>query len=164
MRLTRLAVLATCAAFALACGDSGGGDRPAPSPAPAPTPKPEPAPAPAPAPEPAPAPAEPTAGGGDASAGAAHYIAYCATCHGASGIGDGVGAQGLPVSPRDFSKGEFKFDADGNGTPGEDADLRLVVENGAGAYGGSALMTPWAGVLDDKGVEDVVAYVRSLEK
>ncbi|MGI9592036.1 MAG: c-type cytochrome [Myxococcota bacterium] len=160
MRLTRLAVLGTCAAFALACGDSGSGDRPTPSP----TPKPAPAPAPAPTPEPAPAPAPEPTGEPSASAGADHYATLCAPCHGETGIGDGLGAQGLPVSPRDFSKGEFKFDADGNGTPGEDADLRLVVENGAGAYGGSALMTPWAGVLDDQGLDDVIAYVRSLEK
>ena len=59
----------------------------------------------------------------------------------------------------DFSQ----FDANGNGTPGEDEDLVLVIQKGAMAYGGSALMAPWPTLSDDQ-VVDVVTYIRSLKQ
>ena len=104
------------------------------------------------------------AAAGDAAAGGEKYTMFCATCHGASGQGDGVGAQGIEPPPRDFSTGEFSFDADGNGTPGEDIDLVLVIQKGAAEYGGSMLMTPWAGALSDDDINDVVAFIRTLQK
>ena len=69
---------------------------------------------------------------------------FCATCHGETGKGDGPGAQGMQPSPRDFSKGEFKFDANKNGKTGEDADLKGVISKGAAEFGGSPLMAPGA--------------------
>jgi hypothetical protein len=87
----------------------------------------------------------------------------CFTCHGSAGKGDGPAGAALTPPPRDFSVGDFKFDADKNGTPGEDADLTLVIKNGAGAYGGNPSMAPW-GHLSDQDVADLVAYVRSLKQ
>lgn len=107
----------------------------------------------------------PAALAGDAAAGKTLYegSGTCWTCHGKSGTGDGPAAAALNPAPRDFSKGDYKFDADKDGTPGTDADLTLVIKNGAAAYGGNPTMTPWAHLGDD-GIADLVAYVRSLKK
>ncbi len=99
----------------------------------------------------------------DAAAGKAVYTTNCVSCHGATGKGDGPVGAALNPKPRDFSTGEFKFDADKNGTPGEDSDLKLVIKNGAAAYGGSPLMAPWA-ALSDSDVDNVIAFIRSLKK
>jgi len=101
---------------------------------------------------------------GDAGAGEEKYKIFCETCHGPAGQGDGPGAAGVQPPPRDFSTGEFKFDANGNGTPGEDEDLKMVIAQGAAAFGGSPLMTPWAGALTDEDIDNVVAFVRTLKK
>lgn len=102
---------------------------------------------------------------GDAAAGKAVYTGKgtCWTCHGQAGKGDGPAGKALNPAPRDFSAGSFKFDADKNGKPGEDADLKLVITKGAGAFGGSPLMVPW-GHLSAKEIDDVIAFVRSLKK
>ena len=99
----------------------------------------------------------------DPAAGKALFEANCASCHGVSGKGDGPVGSALNPPPRDFTVGEFKFDANGNGTPGEDEDIVLVIQKGAMAYGGSALMAPWPTLSDDQ-VVDVVAYIRSLKQ
>jgi mono/diheme cytochrome c family protein len=100
---------------------------------------------------------------GDAAAGKKNFDMLCFTCHGMTGTGDGPAGAALNPPPRDFSKGDFKFDADKNGKAGEDADLKLVIKNGGGAYGGNPAMAPW-GHLADKDLDDLIAYVRSLKK
>ncbi len=100
---------------------------------------------------------------GNAENGATIYKTNCVTCHGESGKGDGPVGAALNPPPRDFTKGEFKFDANGDGTPGEDADLILVITNGAGTYGGSPLMAPW-GHLSESDINDLLAYIRSLKQ
>ncbi len=40
--------------------------------------------------------------------GKASFGTYCASCHGASGAGDGVAAAALASKPRNFSKDKFK--------------------------------------------------------
>jgi mono/diheme cytochrome c family protein len=59
--------------------------------------------------------------------------------------------------------GDFKFDASGDGTPGQDEDLVLVIQKGAMAYGGSPLMAPWPTLSDDD-VANVIAYIRTLKQ
>jgi mono/diheme cytochrome c family protein len=100
---------------------------------------------------------------GDAAAGKQTFETLCATCHGTTGKGDGPAGVALDPRPRDFSKGEFKYDANKDGKPGEDEDLALIIKNGAGAYGGSPLMAPW-GHLSDAEIQNVIAYVRTLKK
>lgn len=100
--------------------------------------------------------------GGDSGAGKEAYALYCQTCHGETGTGDGPGAAALDPKPRDFTTGDFAFDPNSDGETGDPADLALVVQNGAAAYGGSANMVPWGGVLSEQQIRDVVAYVREL--
>lgn len=103
------------------------------------------------------------ASAGDAAAGKATYDMYCQSCHGPSGKGDGPVGAALNPAPRDFSEGAFKFDTDGDGTAGSDADLAAVIKNGAGKFGGSPLMAPW-GHLADSDVENLIAFIRSLKE
>ncbi len=100
---------------------------------------------------------------GDAAAGKTVYDTNCSSCHGPSGKGDGPVGAALNPKPRDFSAGSFKFDADKSGTPGEDADLKLVIQKGAAAFGGSALMAPWP-TLSDGDIDNVIAFIRSLKQ
>ncbi|HEU4431010.1 MAG TPA: cytochrome c [Myxococcota bacterium] len=102
---------------------------------------------------------------GDAAAGKAVYTGKgtCWTCHGQAGKGDGPAGKALNPAPRDFSVGSFKFDADKDGKAGTDADMKLVITKGAGAFGGNPAMAPW-GHLSAKEVDDVIAFIRSMKK
>lgn len=100
----------------------------------------------------------------DAANGKTLFDQNCASCHGTGGKGDGptgaaLAAQGTP--PRDFTKADFKYDTDKDGKAGTDADLANVIKNGAGAYGGSPLMAPWAH-LGDAAIADLVAHIRTF--
>lgn len=99
----------------------------------------------------------------DAAAGKTAFTTNCASCHGDSGKGDGPVGAALNPPPRDFSKGEFKFDTDGDGKTGTDADLKNVIQKGGGAYGGSVLMAPWPS-LSDADIANLIAHIRSLKK
>jgi mono/diheme cytochrome c family protein len=99
---------------------------------------------------------------GDAEAGQAIYLQNCASCHGDQGKGDGPTGMALPVKPRDFSTGEFKFDTDGDGQTGTPADITNVIKKGAMAYGGSPLMAPLP-QLTDQQIADIIAFVMTLQ-
>jgi cytochrome c oxidase cbb3-type subunit 2 len=100
---------------------------------------------------------------GDLAAGKKVFADNCALCHGEKGLGDGPGAANYPVRPRDFTKGEFKYDANKDGKSGEDADLKLIITNGAAAYGGDQLMAPWGAILKPTDIDNVIAVIRSLK-
>jgi mono/diheme cytochrome c family protein len=95
-------------------------------------------------------------------AGRTTFETLCVNCHGPLGRGDGPAGRALLPVPRDFTVGQFKFDADGDGHTGTDDDLFLVIRDGAGPSGGNPLMAAW-GHLGDEQVRELVAYVRSLE-
>jgi mono/diheme cytochrome c family protein len=104
---------------------------------------------------------------GDVAAGKAKFQQLCVSCHGESGKGDGptgkaLAAAGQPA-PRDFTKGEFKFDTDKDGKTGTDADIKNVITHGALQYGGSAMMAPVQG-LTDQDLDNIIAYIRSLKQ
>ena len=103
------------------------------------------------------------ANAGEADAGKASYELNCASCHGMTGKGDGPISPTLNPKPRDFSKGEFLLDANKSGSPGEDEDLKLVIQKGGMAYGGSPLMAGWP-TLSDEQIDQVIAYIRSLKQ
>ena len=89
------------------------------------------------------------------------YGELCQSCHGPEGEGDGAAAESFPLRPRPFSQAAFKFDADADWETGTDADLAQVIRQGAGAFGGSALMPPWPGLTDDQ-IDALIGYIRSL--
>ena len=104
-----------------------------------------------------------TRAGDSPAPGQRTYEQLCENCHGPEGKGDGpTGIAALPM-PRDFSVGEFKFDADSDGRTGSDEDLFLVIRNGAMAAGGSPLMAPW-GQLGAESIRELVVYIRGLER
>lgn len=88
---------------------------------------------------------------GDKAKGKKVYEMNCATCHGATGKGDGVAAAALNPKPNNFSKGKFKYGS-------TDADLAKTIKNGKGP------MPPWGSILSAKDIDDVVAHIRSLKK
>ena len=108
----------------------------------------------------APAP-DATTAAADASAGASVYATNCATCHGAKGAGDGVAAAAMNPKPANFVAGAFKYDADGNGAPGDVDDIKAIVHDGAAKHGGSPMMAPWPMLSADQ-LRAVAEYVKSL--
>jgi mono/diheme cytochrome c family protein len=100
----------------------------------------------------------------DAAAGKAVFVkTNCNSCHGMEGKGDGPVAAALDPKPRNYTVGDFKFDANKDGKVGTDTDLSLVIKNGAQPYGGSAMMMPNP-TLTDADVKLLVAYIRSLKQ
>lgn len=109
----------------------------------------------------APAPAS----AGDAAAGKVAFTMYCVPCHGETGKGDGPAGIALDPRPRNFTANppEFKFDTDGDGKTGTDADLKNAIKKGGIPYGGSPLMAPWLTFTDEQ-VADLIAYIRTLKE
>jgi len=100
---------------------------------------------------------------GDAAAGKTIFDTNCSSCHGPLGKGDGPVGAALQPPPRDFSVGDFKYDTDGDGETGTEADLENIITKGAAAYGGSPLMAPWP-MLSETDQQNVIAYIRSLKQ
>jgi len=103
---------------------------------------------------------------GDAAAGKANF-GICVACHGEGGKGDGptgkaLAAAGQPA-PRDFTVGDFKFDANKDGEVGTDADLAEVIKKGAAPYGGNPLMAPNPS-FSDEDIANLIAFIRSLKE
>lgn len=106
------------------------------------------------------APATTAAQGGSAD-GAQIYRISCSTCHGAEGKGDGIAAAALNPKPVNFAAGDFKYDTNGNGTPGEIEDIKTIIRDGTAKHGGSALMAAWP-QLSEAQREAVAEYVKAF--
>ena len=100
--------------------------------------------------------------GGDAAEGKKTYDVLCYLCHGVSGAGDGPAGEAIDPPPRNFTLGEFKFDADKDGVIGTDEDLQIVIKKGGAAFGGNPVMVPWM-QLSDAEVANLIAFIRSLK-
>lgn len=87
----------------------------------------------------------------------------CFSCHGATGLGDGAAAAALNPKPRSFVEGVFKYDTDGDGKPGTEADVFNIVTNGAQKYGGNMMMVGRPD-LPEADRKALVKYVLSLKK
>lgn len=93
---------------------------------------------------------------GDPEAGQQPFQQLCATCHGATGKGDGPASAALNPKPRDMSDSEWQAEVD-------DDYLRTVIRDGGRAVGLSQMMTPFGGALNEQQLEDVVAFIRTLD-
>jgi len=82
-------------------------------------------------------------GAADPQQGGKLYAKNCKNCHGASGIAQ---MPGLP----DFSRGQ--------GLLSSDNDLLQFIRNGRG------MMPAYRGLLSDRDILDVIAYVRTLRR
>ena len=100
--------------------------------------------------------------GGNAAEGKKTYDLLCGVCHGVTGAGDGPAGAAIDPPPRNFTLGEFKFDADKDGVIGTDEDLHIVIKKGGAAFGGNPVMVPWM-QLSDAEVANLIAFIRSLK-
>ncbi len=94
--------------------------------------------------------------GYSARQGRALFLHYCSTCHGAEGHGDGFNAFNLDPKPRDLADPAFQQQR-------TDEDLAAAVRAGGGAAGLSTGMPPWGRTLDDRQIEALVRFLRTLK-
>lgn len=94
---------------------------------------------------------------GDPKAGEAKYKQLCETCHGPQGKGDGPAGAALNPKPRDLTDPEWQKKV-------TDDHIKKVIKEGGQAVGLSPLMPPWGAQLNDKDLNDLVAFIRSLGK
>jgi mono/diheme cytochrome c family protein len=87
----------------------------------------------------------------DAAHGKGVYDVRCAPCHGENGAGDGPAAAAIVPKPRNFRDPAFW-------KARSTQQLRLAVRDGRPG----TLMAPFAGVLSDAEIDDVVTYVQSF--
>lgn len=89
---------------------------------------------------------------GDVStkAGLALYTKNCASCHGKTGLGDGVKARALKDFPGDFSKADFQNQNDG--------EHFFKTKTGRGE------MPKYEGKLADNDIWNIVNYMRTFKK
>ncbi len=85
------------------------------------------------------------------------YQHYCMLCHGESGAGDGFNAFNLDPHPRDYSDPAFQKKK-------TDAELADAIRRGGAGVGLSPLMPPWGHTLTDAQINQVVLYLRTLER
>ena len=85
------------------------------------------------------------------------YRHYCMTCHGEGGAGDGFNAFNLDPHPRDYSDPAFQKKK-------TDAELADAIRRGGAGVGLSALMPPWGHTLSEPQINQVVLYIRTLER
>jgi mono/diheme cytochrome c family protein len=94
---------------------------------------------------------------GDVTKGKGLFEKNCASCHGAGGKGDGVAAASLNPKPRDLTDKTYMAGL-------KDEHIINTIKKGGAAVGKSPLMPPFGAALKDPDIQDVVAFLRSLEK
>lgn len=98
----------------------------------------------------------PMAGNADAAtAGGATFAERCASCHGATGMGDGPAAASLDPKPADLAAVEKNL--------GDDFIFWRIMDGGSMAPFNSA-MPAQKGILSEDQVWQLVTYIRTLGK
>lgn len=93
--------------------------------------------------------------GYNAREGRALFRHYCLNCHGEEGRGDGFNAFNLDPRPRSLADSAFQAQH-------SDVDLLAAIRSGGGAVGLSTGMPPWGRTLNERQIQNVVIYVRTL--
>jgi mono/diheme cytochrome c family protein len=91
---------------------------------------------------------------GNRDAGEQLYQQRCAPCHGPDGKATTPTAQALNPKPRDHTDGTFMNQL-------SNEHLLKVIKQGGTAVGKSPIMPPQTD-LNDKQIQDIIAFVRSL--
>ncbi len=92
---------------------------------------------------------------GSAIAGHTTYQLRCQGCHGATGQGNGAGAEVLEVRPADFTRDTLLAARDFDGA------FQKIRNGGGGLHGSS--MPAWGVMLTDGDVWDLVAYISTFQ-
>ncbi len=92
---------------------------------------------------------------GSAMAGHRNYLLRCQTCHGATGQGNGPGAEVLDLSPADFTRDTLLA------ARNFQAAFDKIRSGGGGVHGSS--MPAWGVMLNDGDVWDLVAYISTFQ-
>jgi len=95
--------------------------------------------------------------GYNAREGRALYRHYCLNCHGDEGAGDGFNAYNL--DPRPASLADSTFQARHS-----DADMLIAIRSGGSAVGLSTGMPPWGRTLNERQTQNIVEYLRTLDR
>jgi cytochrome c2 len=82
------------------------------------------------------------------------YQRLCASCHGASGKGDGPVGQALNPKPSDFTEHMHHH--------GDNHFFKIIKEGGP-AVGKSAVMPAWGGQLEEGDIWDVISYLKTFQ-
>ncbi len=94
---------------------------------------------------------------GNPAKGKVSFEQLCASCHGAAGKGDGPAAAALTPKPRNLTDKAYMGGL-------KDAYLEKLIKGGGQAVGKSPLMPAMGGALKDADIDNVIAYIRTLEK
>ena len=86
------------------------------------------------------------------------YDKACAACHGILGNGQGPAAKYMDPKPRDFTLGTYKFRSTPSGEPPTFEDIKYTIKKGLGG----TRMPGYEGLLTEKEIDHVVAYLQSL--
>lgn len=92
---------------------------------------------------------------GSAIAGHRNYVLRCQGCHGATGQGNGPGAEVLEVAPADFTRDTLLAARD------FETAFQKVRLGGGGVHGSS--MPAWGVMFSDGDVWDLVAYIATFQ-
>lgn len=99
--------------------------------------------------------ASPAGAAGNAEAAKSNYNTMCASCHGATGKGDGATGASFPTKPRNFADAEWQKSVD-------DATIAKAITGGGAAVGKAPFMPPFPTLKPDQ-VADMVALIRSFK-
>ena len=94
------------------------------------------------------------AGSGGRATAQSNYRSECATCHGASGKGDGWTAWLFRLKVRDLTDAAHMW------TLSDDYIFQIIKQGGASL--GKPGMPSWGQELTDREIRDLVVYIRSL--
>lgn len=79
------------------------------------------------------------------------FLNYCVTCHGPNADGNGRAARLYQPPPANLRRSDKNL-----------AYMRLIIRGGGASMGRSPYMPPWGEELTDEQIDDVAAYLQSI--